>query len=464
MNDKNIDELFRDKLKDLEKTPPAYLFDNVMAGVSAMRRKRRLMYWRIGSVAAALLLAFVAGWQISQYNSRTEKQVAVLHDNKTEQSLQKENNVQKTETLSANHTQAGSSENKTPATGTDNNNNQLAYQAKASAKVKPTQQEMVSHADKAEIIDPLKTIEAKLKSSSQFANIPGQKIEKTEDDQAVTSMDRQIMEQNLQALQSQEDNQRKNRWMVGAQVSPAVNVTRSSHSSQYANSMLNASSSPVDLGAGLSVEYKPSKRWSVQSGVYYAGIAQTSVNITSSRYEDAYSGNIGMDYFNAPVNIVSDKMMMNSTAGVIEVKNIPSGMIVGTNLEDKSLSTAVVVSDAKFIQNFEYLEIPLYLRYSLIDARFDVQLMGGVSSNVLVGNNTYLDSNSGKTQVGKTRDMQNMSYSSTLGLGVKYGLSKRVFLNVEPRVKYYLNSLNNNPSVNYKPYTIGVFTGISYSF
>jgi len=51
-----------------------------------------------------------------------------------------------------------------------------------------------------------------------------------------------------------------------------------------------------------------------------------------------------------------------------------------------------------------------------------------------------------------------------LGMGFKYGLSRRISLNVEPRIKYYLNSLNSNSSVTYKPYTIGVFTGLSYEF
>jgi hypothetical protein len=91
-------------------------------------------------------------------------------------------------------------------------------------------------------------------------------------------------------------------------------------------------------------------------------------------------------------------------------------------------------------------------------------MMGGFSSNVLVGNQTFMESGDGKNLVGKTQDMQLLNYSGTLGVGLKYGLSKRVFLNVEPRVKYYLNSLNNNSSVTYKPYTIGVFTGLSYEF
>jgi hypothetical protein len=90
--------------------------------------------------------------------------------------------------------------------------------------------------------------------------------------------------------------------------------------------------------------------------------------------------------------------------------------------------------------------------------------MGGFSSNLLVGNETYMETGVGRSLVGSTKDMETMNYSGTLGIGLKYGLSKRIYLNVEPRVKYYLNSLNSNSSVTYKPYTIGVFTGLSYEF
>jgi hypothetical protein len=91
-------------------------------------------------------------------------------------------------------------------------------------------------------------------------------------------------------------------------------------------------------------------------------------------------------------------------------------------------------------------------------------MLGGFSSNILVGNDTYLNRSAGKTYVGETRDMEPLNYSGTMGIGLKYGLTKHISLNVEPRVKYYLNSLSNNSSVTYKPYSIGFFTGISYQF
>ena len=91
-------------------------------------------------------------------------------------------------------------------------------------------------------------------------------------------------------------------------------------------------------------------------------------------------------------------------------------------------------------------------------------MLGGFSSNLLVGNETFMENSSGKSSAGKTKDMETLNYSGTLGVGLKYSLSKSIFLNVEPRIKYYLNSLNSNSEVSYKPYTIGVYTGLSYEF
>jgi hypothetical protein len=296
------------------------------------------------------------------------------------------------------------------------------------------------------------------------------KVKDTNFDQFEMTIDQQIIEQNKQQFLAQAEKQKKVRWLVGAQVSPAFNVSESSHSQVYASNMLNSANNPVDVGGGISVEYKKGKRLSLQSGVYYSGLGQASGNSSRSSANSDYmyaSADRGAEYFNTSVNIdtKSSKMMMNSAAGVIEFSSVPSGIVLGANLDEKAMvSNAVVVSDARFIQNFEYIEIPLYLRYTIIDSRFDVEMMGGFSSNMLVGNQTFMESGDGKNLVGKTQDMQLLNYSGTLGVGLKYGLSKRIFLNVEPRVKYYLNSLNNNSSVTYKPYTIGVFTGLSYEF
>lgn len=481
MKDKNIDKLFREKLLEYEKQPPAYLLENVLAGVAGAKRKRKIAFWRVAGVAAALLLAFIAGWQFNYMNHENVKQPVVVNQKSSEPNSKGMNAAPENGTIQKQKQEAESSgrhqvqrlatvENTSPSETSDKTGSEKQKQlsSRASQQGKNTFSETIAIArtDESGRLHPIKTITRLIGHNDQFVNIlQEKKVNSSVIEQQELTIDRQIIEQNQQQLQAQAETQRKRHWLVGAQVSPAYNVNRSSHSSEYASNMLNSNSNtPVELGGGLSIEYKPGKRWSLQSGVYYAGLGQSSGNATNAnRNLDAMAAK-GSDYLNAPVNIEANKMMINSKAGVIELNEIPSGVELGTNFEDKALASTVVVSDARFIQNFQYIEIPLYLRYSVINARFNVELMGGFSSNVLVGNDTYMESSTGKSRVGKTQDMQGMNYSGTFGLGLKYGLSRRIFLNVEPRVKYYLNSLNSNSAVTYQPYTIGVYTGISYQF
>ena len=467
--DKNLDELFRSKLQNYEQEPPAYLLENILAGAAGARRKRMIVLWRVAGVAAALLLAFVAGLQFNSSNETgTQPQVIVSQQSVPENAIQA---APENETL-----QAAPENIQLAAVNKPAKNNEISTKSIRKASVSEKTMLLAetlptASNDETILLKPLKSMYGLLTQNLAPANLLQQKkSNEMKVDYPEKSIDQQILEQNQQLMLTQNQEKGKGRWLVGAQVSPEYNVSRSSHSQVYASNMLNASSTPVDLGGGISVEFKKGKRWSLQSGVYYSGMGQSSGNSSfpnRNLVSSDYSTEHGKEYFNAPVNIdsKSSKMMMNSAAGVIEFSGIPSGIVLGTNLEDKSLaSNAVVVSDASFIQNFEYIEIPLYLRYTIIDSRFGVEMLGGFSSNVLVGNNTYMESNTGKSLVGSTQNMESLNYSGTLGIGLKYGLSKRFYLNVEPRVKYYLNSLNSNSDVTYKPYTIGVFTGLSYEF
>lgn len=467
--EKNLDELFRDKLRDYEQEPPAYLLDNILESVAGARRKKRLVFWRVAGVAAALLLAFVAGWQLNDRKGQEiQQKVAVTQSpvsGKAGESKATEEKSTAAEQASPANLPIAQLEQKkllpeNYQSPTTRQNQVAAANANAAAGGAP------SGNDEPVLLKPLKSLLALLKTETSVPLQEKKEITRTAPPSAKT-IDQQIMELNKQMLTAENNAGEKARWSFGAQVSPEYNGSRSSYSKAYASNMLKTSSTPVDLSGGISLEYKKGKRWSLQSGVYYSGIGQTSGNSSKSGISRDYLfANLGSEYFNTAVSVdaVSNKVSMNGAAGMIEFASIPSGMVVGTNIEDKSLSNAVVVSNAQFIQNFQYIEIPLFVRYTLVDARFDIEMLGGFSSNVLVGNKAYMESNSERSYVGKTRDMETLNYSGTIGLGFRYGLSKRVSVNVEPRLKYFLNSLSNNSAVTYKPYTIGVFTGLSYEF
>lgn len=476
----NIDNHFRNKLQNFEQAPPAFVLENVLAGVASAQRKRKIVLWRMIAAAAAILLVFITGWELTDMQLMENLKIPAVADVKQMPDAAGENSVQSGQTEKHNKLLTTASESmrassvavKKVEAASGISKNTLPDEVSGIVKpVSKNETSLLAASGQEKRLNTITEISSVIpQESTTVEKLQEKKTEEKSPAVTEKTIDQQIMEQNQQMLTAQNAEKPKRRWLLGAQVSPDVSVSRSSHSDQYANNMIKSGSSrPVGLGAGISVEYKSGKRWSIQSGVYYSGLTQNSGNSSFRSGGKEYalaSPDQGSDFLNPVVNVdaSSKNLQLNSSAGVIEMKSIPSQLVLGTNLEDKSLASAVIVSNAEFTQNFEYIEIPLYLRYTVIDSRFDVEMLGGFSSNLLVGNQAYLGDNSGKTLVGKTNDMQVLNYSGTLGLGLRYGLSKHLFLNVEPRIKYFLNSLNSNSSVTYKPYTIGVYSGISYEF
>jgi opacity protein-like surface antigen len=93
-----------------------------------------------------------------------------------------------------------------------------------------------------------------------------------------------------------------------------------------------------------------------------------------------------------------------------------------------------------------------------------LELITGVNAGIVVGNNSFLNNQYGLQNVGETRDISTFNVSGTLGLGFNYALSKHFSVALEPRYNYYLNSINTSSSVDFKPYRIGLYTGLTYEF
>ena len=65
--------------------------------------------------------------------------------------------------------------------------------------------------------------------------------------------------------------------------------------------------------------------------------------------------------------------------------------------------------------------------------------------------------------IGEANNINSTSYSANFGLGLDYSLSKQWNINLEPQFKYQLNTFNNT-SGNFRPFFIGVYTGLSFKF
>jgi hypothetical protein len=117
-----------------------------------------------------------------------------------------------------------------------------------------------------------------------------------------------------------------------------------------------------------------------------------------------------------------------------------------------------------FSQSLEYLEIPLNIKYKIIDQSIQVQLIGGGSTNVMINNSVSAHTEAGAVEIGKTQDLRSMNYSGNAGIGIIYDLFESFSLSVEPKFRYYLNSVNTDLLPSTRPYTFGLYTGVNYTF
>ena len=142
------------------------------------------------------------------------------------------------------------------------------------------------------------------------------------------------------------------------------------------------------------------------------------------------------------------------------LRNAPSAdaSILSADVENMSEAT-----QASLNQEMGYIEIPLEMTYKILDKKFGIEVIGGMSTLVLNKNNISLVSNGSEMVIGEANNLNNIHFSSNVGLGFNYNFLKSFQFNFQPVFKYQINTFNSN-SGNFKPYIVGLYSGISFSF
>jgi len=473
--DKQIDELFRSKLEGFEIKPPAYVWDGIVEKQQAARRKKRALWIRLTAVAASVLLAFLLGKELR--NDRSEiaggqtvaEQIRSSEGNNTIED-------EKTEPLPLAESGRVSGAN-SPDFAQVEEGEKTPSEVRTLVRVDRSKQ----FAERTFLPETTGTdnfvsfgFAILKKRISQFAelNPPTEQLEstpETKNESFLTEEDRLIVEKNRQLLLSEKDGHKDLGWTLGARVNPVLAVNESRYSQQYAANMNSSTESRnMQLGGGLTVAVETRGRWSFQSGVMYNRIGQSSSN-SVSQGNNSFGFAVGeaatSGYFRAGES-TGGTLVIQAPAGRIVMNALPQNAIIAADFEENAISASndVFMTASEFVQVFDYLEIPLLVRYRLIDRKFGVQLTAGLNAGFLIGNSAYMNSGNGRANIGKTSDMNSVSYSSNFGFGLGYKLSPRLQLRFEPQWRYYLESLSNNPDVTYKPYSFNFYTGISYSF
>jgi opacity protein-like surface antigen len=253
------------------------------------------------------------------------------------------------------------------------------------------------------------------------------------------------------------------RWTIAALVSPTYYSSFSSDNNTMAENLRSGEQPLFSYSGGVSLSYKVNKRFSVQSGLYYSSFGHQLAGISSFGGFQQYVYSKNDHNFEV---LTTSGTIYTSNNDIYLDDNLSSDRIISrcnNDLFDPAKANLQYL-DNSLRQNFSYLEFPVFLKYKIVDKAIDFNLIGGLSSNLLVSNSVYTTSNSGKYQVGKTEGLNMITFSSSLGMGMEYSFTSNLSLNLEPTFRYYLNPFSEMSGMKIHPYSFGIFSGLSYKF
>ena len=198
----------------------------------------------------------------------------------------------------------------------------------------------------------------------------------------------------------------------------------------------------VSYSGGVAFSYKISKRFSIQSGLYYSSFGQKIDGINSYSGFQQYQVTKGGPNFE--VLTANGTVYTNNPDVFLSANGTNRVLTAYTNdVFDPKKASLQPVSNS-LDQNFSYLELPVILKYKIVDKTIGINLIGGLSYNLLVNNSVYTTVDGTKYSIGKTEGLNPLTLSSSLGMGMEYNFSGKLSLNLEPTFRYYLNPLSVN--------------------
>ena len=471
---KNIDRLFREKLGEYEKTPPMYIWTNIQGKLNTHRKERRIAILKTASVAAAIIVAFLAGWWMTGSENKgsiPQNNVAVQRSIINNVAPSANENSAGGDELAVNTDQdtPGTTGSTTKVTRSSSSNlSSLATFAANTSFIGNNHStaknpgELVLFNTEKEFLDELHhNFKMVKKLTDWIVSVRKDKDTPTElNTNAIALNQFSRTTTDKSATRTMNNPVRNNgRWIIKAEFAPVFN-NQAQNNGQGGNLMYTNSQSykPQEsttentFSGGMIAGYKVSKRLIIKSGFAYNNIRQTTRNVDFMGANPLYNVAANATIASTPVGQVNlDKMANSRTDAILSSSS-------SLNYASKNSVENVLKQDIGFI------EIPLQATYKLIDKKIAVGLTGGISTNILVGNKAILSENGENISTGETSNMRNVVYSGSIGFEVGYEITNRITLTVEPRLKHFVNSISTSKSVNYKPSQMAIVTGLTYSF
>ncbi|MFP9097668.1 hypothetical protein ACLI09_01330 [Flavobacterium sp. RHBU_24] len=239
-----------------------------------------------------------------------------------------------------------------------------------------------------------------------------------------------------------------NKWSIRPQLAPVFYNSLSQGSPIDAQFASNTKSYETDLSLGLGVNYALNKRLHIRGGINTVNLNYATQGVEFYASLEGGTNNVSATAKSANI-VVQDQ----GSAPSVNPVNVFSSQLSSNNAFAGSM-----------VQQTGYVEVPLEMSYALVDNKFGINVIGGVSTLFLNQNNVSVISTQGlSTRVGEAQNLNNIHFSTNVGVGFRYRFFKAFEASFEPTFKYQVNTFSRDAG-NFKPYFVGLYSGISFSF
>ncbi|OIQ23556.1 hypothetical protein [Lacinutrix sp. MedPE-SW] len=252
----------------------------------------------------------------------------------------------------------------------------------------------------------------------------------------------------VENLIEKEEETQVNRWSVNANIAPVYYNTLGKGSHIDEQFIDNPKNGEVNTSYGVKVGYNVNQKLKVRSGINKLNLSYDTANVIVYNAVSNSPNNAAL----RNINFVPD--YQGQTFSVLSTDNL--NVLQVSNLVNDNLNVALS-------QRISYYEVPLELEYAVVNKKLGVNVIGGASAFFLSENEVVSEIDNQKRKLGEANNINNVSYSANIGLGIDYKFSNTFKFNLEPTFKYQMNAFSET-SGNFKPYIIGVYTGFSYKF
>ncbi|WGD35721.1 hypothetical protein [Olleya sp. YS] len=501
---KNIDRLFQEKFKEFDVKPDPKVWQNIQSQLQQDQDKSVAiipLWLKLSGIAASLALLLFLGKSILNATDTSElpssvdsnntidnkkpinnttKDVFIKptkgNDSNTQDNINHSNTIDNSQIVNTNNPKALDNPNSNSSdknTNYNKANKTTISSANVSNKINPlhvNQQDAISNQNNTNTVAKNTNVSTtdksnRINNNSDVVNtnlnkdksvldnnkldnsindaIVENKIEEQNKEQEKSSIEDAIAKNNTEDLIEKEEV--NNRWSVNANIAPVYynSFGQGSHIHEQFNQ--NDKSGQVNTSYGVKVGYALNDKLTVRSGINRLNLSYNTEDVVVYEKITTNTDNTAT-LKNVDFTSTSNGHQLN----MISAKNV-SVMEVS-----KSFNAAIN-------QSMSYYEIPLEIEYKLLDKRFGINLIGGISSFVLNDNEVISDLNGTKTKIGEANNINPLSFSTNLGIGLNYKFNNTLIFNLEPTFKYQLNAFNDT-SGNFNPYILGLYTGFSYRF